>query len=160
MFDPPRNDSLSGRGTLPRQAAPNSLLILFVADFLQPIHGFAIKLFLDGNVGERGSRRRAMPMLLARGEPDNVAWPDFFDRTFPALHPTETGGDDQRLAERVGVPGGSSPRLEGDDGARNSGWFCRLEGGIDSDRACEPIGGTFAGRLRAGSLDVHLRSFC
>jgi hypothetical protein len=40
-------------------------------------------------------------MFLARRKPDHVARPDFFLGTGPPLHPSETGGNDQRLAQRL-----------------------------------------------------------
>ena len=46
-----------------------------------------------------------MPMLHARRKPDHIAWPHL-DRSTFALDPAEAGRDDQRLTERVGVPGG------------------------------------------------------
>ena len=50
-------------------------------------------------------------------EPDDVARPDFLDRAALALHPAAAGRDDQRLAQRMGVPGGARAGLEGDAGA-------------------------------------------
>ena len=44
-------------------------LVLFVADFFQPVNNFAVELFLNGDVRHGRSRRRPMPMLLARREP-------------------------------------------------------------------------------------------
>ena len=50
----------------------------------------------------------AVPVLLARREPDHVAGPDLLDRPAPAAATQpQPGRDDQRLAERVGVPGAS-----------------------------------------------------
>ena len=61
---------------------------------------------------------RPVPMLLAGSEPDDVAGADFLDRTALALDATTPGGDDQRLAERMGVPGGTGAGLECDDERR------------------------------------------
>jgi hypothetical protein len=57
------------------------LLILFVADLFHPVDGLAVELFLNGDVRHGRGRRSTMPMLLARGEPDHVTRPDFFDRS-------------------------------------------------------------------------------
>ena len=68
-----------------------------------------------------GRRRGAVPVLLAGRKPDDVAGPDFLDRAALALRPAAAGGDDQGLAERMGVPGGAGAGLEGDAGAADAG---------------------------------------
>ena len=61
--------------------------VLVVADLFHPIDRLAVELFLNGNVRHGRGWRGAMPMLLARREPDHVTRPDFLDRAAPALHP-------------------------------------------------------------------------
>ena len=102
----------------------------------------------------------AVPVLLAGREPDDVAGADLLDRPALALHPAAAGGDDQRLAERVGVPGRPRARLEGDQRAGNPGRVGRAEQRVDADRAGEPVRRALAGGLRACSLDVHCRVSC
>jgi len=123
------------------------LAVLFVADFFHPIHGLAIELFLNGNVSHRGNRGGAVPVLLAGRKPDDVARPNFFNRSSPALHPTKAGCDDEGLAQRVGVPGGSSAGLERNDRAGNTRWIGCLEWRVNAHCASEPIGRAFAGGL-------------
>ena len=103
----------------------------------------------------RRGRRRAVPVLLAGREPDDVAGPDLLDRAALALRPAAAGGDDQRLAERMRVPGGARAGLEGDAGAADARRVRRLEQRIDAHRAGEPLRRSLAGRLRAASLDFH-----
>ena len=91
--------------------------------------------------------RRAVPVLLARREPDHVAGPDFLDRPALALRPAAAGRHDQRLAQRVRVPRGPGARLEGDAGAGDARRIGRLEQRIDPNRAGEPIRRPLAGRL-------------
>ena len=105
-----------------------------------------------------GRRRSAMPVLLPGREPDHVARPDLLDRSALALHPAAAGGDDQRLAQRMGVPRGARARLEGDAGAGDPGGIGRAEQRIDPHRAGETVLRTFAGGLGSYSLDVHLPS--
>ena len=69
----------------------------------------------------RGGGRGAVPMVFAGREPDDVAGADFLDGSALALRAAAAGGDDQRLAERVGVPGGAGAGLEGDEGAWRRG---------------------------------------
>ena len=46
-----------------------------------------------------------MPVFFAGWEPDDIAGMEFFDGAAEALGATAAGGDDQGLAEGVGVPG-------------------------------------------------------
>ena len=62
--------------------------------------------------GRRG--RSAVPMLFARLEPDNVAGTNLLDRPAFALDPSAAGRDDEDLAKRMGVPGGTCAGLKGD----------------------------------------------
>src|SRR5207244_8836145 len=97
---------------------PRTGEILLVGDFLHPGHDLAVERLLDGDVGHRAGRRRAVPMLVLGRAPDDVAGADLDDRLAVALGPADARGDDQGLAERVAVPGGSRAGLEGDDRAR------------------------------------------
>ena len=103
--------------------------------------------FLDGDVRHGRGRRGAVPVLLARREPDHVARPDFLDRAAPALRPAAAGRHDQGLAQRVRVPCRAGAGLERDAGAAHARRSGRLEQRIDAHRAGEPLGRSFAGRL-------------
>src|SRR5215469_4067074 len=89
------------------------LSVLLVGDFFHPVDNFAVAFFLNGDVRHGSCRRRAMPMLLAGREPDNVTGPDLFDRTAPALRPATAGHNDESLTERMHVPCSMRARLEG-----------------------------------------------
>src|SRR5262249_24319824 len=97
-------------------AAPGP--VLFVADRFHPVHRLAVELFLDGDVRHGRGRRGAVPVLLARREPDHVARPDLLDRAAPALGQAAAGRHDQGLAQRVGVPRRPGAGLERDAGAK------------------------------------------
>ena len=73
-----------------------------------------------------------------------------------ALRPAAAGGDDEGLAEWMGVPGGAGAGLEGDAGALDEGGVGRLKERVDADGAGEPVGRAFGGGLRAGSFDFHV----
>src|SRR5581483_11206905 len=88
--------------------------VLIVGHVFEPLDGLAIELLLHGDVGHRGGRRRAVPVLFTRREPDDVARPDVFDRAAPALRASRAGGHDQGLTERMRVPRGARAGLEGD----------------------------------------------
>src|ERR1035437_1488603 len=105
-----------------------SFAVLFVADLFHPVHGLAFELFLARDVGHSCGWCSAMPVFFADREPHDIPRPDFFDGTSPALNPTEPGGDDERLAERVGVPGCSSTGFERNDCARDPRRLGSLEG--------------------------------
>jgi hypothetical protein len=76
-------------------------LILLVADVLHPSHMFAVEGFLGGDMDHTGARRGAVPMLLVRRDPDDVAGLDLAHFAAPALHAPCPGNDEQRLAERM-----------------------------------------------------------
>src|SRR5208283_6137476 len=95
-------------------------------DGFHPVDDLAVELLLDGDVGHGGGGRGAVPVLLAGREPDYVAGADLLDRTAPALGASAAGGDDEGLAERVGVPGGACAGLEGDPCALHAPGIGRL----------------------------------
>ena len=68
-----------------------------------------------------------MPMFFVRRKPNNIAWPDFFNTSAFALGPAETGGDNQRLAERMRMPGGARTRLERHSRATHARWVRRFK---------------------------------
>src|SRR5881396_2161809 len=137
--------------------------ILFVANLFHPLYDFSIERFLNGDVRHRGRRRSAVPMLLVRRKPDNITRSDFFDRSAPTLRPSKPERDDQRLTERMRMPGGASTRLKHHARAANTcrsksrrGEFGCLEQRINPNRAGEPISWSFRGSLRTRSFYLHL----
>ena len=58
--------------------------------------------------------RGAVPMLFVRRKPNDIARPDFFNRPAFTLRPAKAGSDDQRLTERMRMPGSARTRLERD----------------------------------------------
>jgi hypothetical protein len=94
-------------------------------------------------------------MLLAGRDPDHITRPDFLDRTTPAPCPAATRRHNQSLTKRVGVPRRSGARLERDTRADNACRSGRADQRIDTHRARKILSRSFAGRLRANSLDLH-----
>src|SRR6266571_7289934 len=78
---------------------PSSLAILLVCDVLHPLDVRATSSLLNGEMRQRGRRRRAMPVLLTGRNPDHIAGPNLLDGITPPLHPAGPRRDDQRLAE-------------------------------------------------------------
>jgi hypothetical protein len=95
--------SLAYRLQADRLGEAASFAVLFVAYLLHPIHDLAVEPVLNGDVRHRRRRRCAVPMLFARRKPDDIARPDFLDRTAPALRPPDARSDDRRLPERMGM---------------------------------------------------------
>src|SRR5262245_8324831 len=83
--------------------SPSEARILVVADFLHPFDDPAVQRLLDGNMGQRGVRLGAVPMLLAGRGPDHVPGVDLLDGPVPRLHPAAAGRHDERLTQRMGV---------------------------------------------------------
>src|SRR4051812_33847221 len=129
--------------------------VLLVGDVFEPIHRLAIELLLHGDVRHRRGGRRAMPVLFARGKPDDVTGSNLFNGSAPALDAARPGCHDQRLAERMGVPGGARAGLECHGRTRSSGGSGGLKERIDTDGAGKPVTGSFRGRLRTCSSDLH-----
>ena len=77
---------------------------LDIGDLFHPVDGLAIEGFGDGDVGHGRRSCRAVPMLLARRYPNDIAGPDLLPRSAVGLHPAQAGSNDQRLTERVRVP--------------------------------------------------------
>ena len=90
---------------------------------------------------------RAVPMLLARRKPDDVARPDFFNRPAPALRASAAGSHNQRLTQRMRVPRGAGAGFKRDDGAGNPRGVASLERRVNAHRAGEPVGRSFVGWL-------------
>src|SRR3954469_16971725 len=121
----------------------------------EPVDGLAVEAFLDRDVAHRRRCRSAVPVLLARREPDDVARTDFLDLSAFTLHPAEAGRHDQRLAERMGVPGGARARLEGDERPGDTGGGRGAEQRIDANRPGEPLRTSLARRVGAAAFDLH-----
>src|SRR5438046_8064430 len=79
----------------------SSFAVLFVADFFHPVHDLALECFLNGDMSHGCGRRSPMPMLQAGWKPDHIAGTNLLDRTSFALRPTQAGGDNQRLTQRM-----------------------------------------------------------
>jgi hypothetical protein len=67
----------------------------------------AVERLCNCDMAHRGGRSRAVPMFLARREPDDVTGADFLDRSAVALRPAPTGRDDKGLVERMRMPSGA-----------------------------------------------------
>ncbi|AAF84576.1 hypothetical protein XF_1767 [Xylella fastidiosa 9a5c] len=142
-----------------RSAARRPGEVLLVGDVLQPLDVLAIERFLDRDVGHGRVGRGAVPVPVARRAPDDVAGADFDDRLAFALRPAAARGDDQRLPQRVRVPGRARARLEGDGGAGHAGRRRRGVQRVDANRAGEPLDRSFDGRLRSSAFEFHGGSF-
>src|SRR5436190_2930248 len=132
-----------------------SRIVLFVADLLHPVDRLAVELLLNRDVRHRRCRRRPMPVLFASREPDDVAGTNLLDGTAPSLRASTTRRHDERLTERMRVPGRSRAWLERHPRAGAAHRGRRLEQRIDPDRPCKPVAGSFAGWLRTDSFNFH-----
>lgn len=84
------------------------LSVLLVRHMLHPVHHLAIFSFLNSNVCHRCCGSRAVPVFLARSEPDHISGMDLLDRSTVSLRPSRSCGDYQRLPKGMRVP--CSPR--------------------------------------------------
>src|SRR5205085_7968731 len=88
-------------------------------------------------------------MLHARRDADDVALPHFLNGTSPALNPAGACGDNQHLAERMSMPGGTCPGVERDRATRRASRWLRSKQRRDTDRTREVFGWCLLRRLRA-----------
>jgi hypothetical protein len=90
-------------------------VVFVVGDVVEPGHELPVLVgFLDGDVRHEAVRRRAVPVLLARLDVDDVAGPDFLHRTPASCDQADAVGHVQRLAFRVVVPGSAGAGSEPD----------------------------------------------
>jgi hypothetical protein len=108
---------------------------------LQPLDGFAVELFLNGDVGHRRGWRGAVPVLFAGSKPDYISGMDFLDGPAPALRTTAARGDNKGLAERVRMPRGARAGFKGDVSADYASGFRRIEKRINPYGAGEVVSG-------------------
>src|SRR5205085_3078706 len=126
------------RGALRRCCA----LVLLVSDVLAPGDRAAgLVVLLHGDVDHEAVRGGAVPVVLAGLEEDAVAGADDLDRAAFALAESGTLGDEDRLAVRVGVPGGSGAGGEVHRRGRERRGGLRCGDRVDVDVAGEPLGG-------------------
>src|SRR5262249_44706889 len=126
---------------------PGSTSILLVCDLLHPTHNLAVLFFLNRDVRHGRRWRGAVPVLFARREPDNVAWPNLLYRSTITLRPAAARSDNQRLSERMGMPSRPCARLESYAGTLNERRFRRLKQRVNPYGSREPFRGSFARSL-------------
>ena len=98
-----------------------------------------------------------MPMLHAGRDPHGIAGPDLLNGAVPVLHAADTRYYDQRLTERMRVPGGARSRLEGDGSAACPSLSASLEPILDAGGADEIPGRSDTRGLPARASDHNLR---
>src|ERR1022692_2541884 len=130
-------------------------LVLLVGHRLQPGHVLAALMFLHGDVLHAVLGRGAVPVLLARRNPNGVASAHRTDRTTPGLHVADARGDVQSLSERMGMPGGARARLEAHPGRAQERGIGRLDDRILPHRSGEARRAHAARWPRSASNNVH-----
>ena len=98
--------------------------------------------------------RGAVPVVLAGLEEDAVPGADLLDRAALALAEADALGDEDRLAVRVRVPGGSRAGREVHARRGERGGRLGCGDGVDVDVAGEPVGRALLG-LDASAGDLH-----
>src|SRR5581483_6742885 len=90
-----------------------------------PCYGGTVEFFLYGDMAHGRSCCSAMPVLFVWFEINHIAGMYFFLCTAIALHPAAARRYDQRLAERMGMPGGARTRLKSNQCHSHAGRFGR-----------------------------------
>ena len=129
--------------------------VLLVGDVLAPgDRAAAVVVLLHGDVDHEAVRGGAVPVVLAGLEEDAVAGADLLDRAALALAAADALGDEDRLAVRVGVPGGAGAGGEVHERGGERGGAGGRGDGVDVDVAGEPVGGALLG-VDAAAGDLH-----
>jgi membrane protein YqaA with SNARE-associated domain len=131
-----------------------------VGHLLHPFDRLAIECLLDRDMGHRGARGGAVPVLVAGRAPYHVAGADLDDRLALALGPAAAGGDDQRLSQRMRMPGRARAGLEGHAGHRGAGRRRRRIERIDPDAAGKVFFWALHRGLGSCAFEFHACSFC
>ena len=114
---------------------------MLVADLLHPLDDLAVQRFLNRDVSYRGRRRRAVPVLLARWKPDDIAGLYFLNRPALALRPAAARCHDQGLR----APGSNvtlAPATRAGSDALNKGSIRTVpvnQSGGPLPEGCEPM---------------------
>src|SRR3954468_20047284 len=129
--------------------------VLLVGDVLAPGDGAAdLVVLLHGDVGHEAAPRGAVPVVLAGLEVHAVTGADDLDGAAFALAEANAFGDEDGLADRMGVPEGAGAGREmHDDGADARRGLGGLDH-VDVHVAGEPVGRALEGVLVAAG-DVH-----
>jgi hypothetical protein len=75
-------------------ASGSSGAVLFIGHMLHPVDDLAVERFCNRDVRHRCGRSRAMPVFLARWEPDDIARPYLLNRSALALREAAAGRHD------------------------------------------------------------------
>ncbi|MNC42604.1 hypothetical protein D3C75_914230 [compost metagenome] len=107
-------------------------------------------------MGHGRLRRRAVPVFDVFRDADDIALVHFLDLLAPHLDPTAPLGDDQRLAERMGVPGCARTWLEGHSSTAYAGRLTAGKRRIDPHLTGKIVFWTRTGGLGTVALNFHL----
>src|SRR5262249_39936588 len=115
----------------------------------------AILCLLRRDVDHARGRRAAMPVLLARWNPDDIACLDLADRLALGLEAADARDHVESLSERMRVPRGPCARLEGNAIDDDPCWRRCGDDRVLPDRARKVFGWRAARRPRSGGIDFH-----
>src|SRR4051794_32641494 len=132
--------------------------VLLLADLFQPVYVLAANHIGDGDMAHGGGCCCAMPVLHARGRPDDVARLDLALLAPLFLNPPRPGGDDQDLACGMGVPGRTGGGGENHLPAARRRVFGRPVQGLDDHVSREVCRGSLYGR--SGPVRRDDRALC
>lgn len=78
-----------------------------------------------------------MPVACLRRDPDNVTRTDFLTWAAFLLHVADAGSDNERLPQRMGMPGRARTGFEGHRATADAGRVVTLEQAINTYRSRE-----------------------
>src|SRR4051794_41753344 len=135
----------------------SALRVFLVGDVVEPGDDLTLLVrLLHCDVGHEPVGSRAVPVLFAGLDVDDVAGPNLLDLAAATCDEADAVGDVQRLASRVRVPGGTRTWSKPDVGAADRGLFVGVADAVDVDGAAEPVLRADGG-LSAALGELHVR---
>src|SRR5215471_3442383 len=128
--------------------------VLLVGDFFKPFAAVAVPQFHDRDVSHCCIRRRSVPVLDSRRNPNDVALLDLLNRSSPLLNPARACRHDQDLTEHMLMPGSPSSGLERHAPAEHVRRIAHREERLNLYGTSEALSGTLVCLSRAAARDL------
>ena len=149
----PAGDLLLSLLVLPPHPSPPVLLL---SHMLHPIHHLPIQPLLHRDMRHPGRSAGPMPMLFSRRKPNHIPRPNLLHRPTFTTNPTTTSRNNQRLPQRMRMPGRPCSRLKRDARPGHQRRIWRRKQRINPHRPRKPIRRPLTRSRSPYPLNLHL----